>query len=98
MPLCSRCTGILLGYICGGCAIAYGTHAGVVPLLCVMAPLIVDGLGQYRGRWKSTNARRLVTGGLFGCAFPLFLRLLLLNAYQQGLSIGNLAKASMGGP
>jgi uncharacterized membrane protein len=39
-------------------------------LICLLAclPLLVDGIGQKRGKWESTNIRRVLTGLLFGTA------------------------------
>ena len=69
LPLCARCTGVLIGYLCAvlllvlGCVINY--------LLCLMflAPLVLDGGIQLLFNILSNNNRRFTTGIIFGIGF-----------------------------
>lgn len=82
-PICARCTGILLGYI--------GASIGVffikIPLLfcfALLIPIGVDGIGQYLGKWTSTNCRRLITGILAGIAIIYVATTIGKVGFQQG--------------
>jgi uncharacterized membrane protein len=80
----------------GICAIVAGAHFPCAVLLALMAPLVIDGFGQYYGKWKSTNARRLFSGFFFGFSILLFAKLLLLTGFAHGQKIGSLIKPLLG--
>ncbi|OQA70091.1 MAG: hypothetical protein BWY37_00551 [Firmicutes bacterium ADurb.Bin262] len=67
-PVCARCTGVLAGYVLGIVwAVLFGRwHI----LICLAAclPALIDGIGQQRKKWESTNLRRLFTGIPMGMA------------------------------
>ena len=67
-PICARCTGILVGSLT-----AFMTYILICcPIsVCVflIIPLVMDGFGQQLTAYESTNARRLITGLLFGFGF-----------------------------
>lgn len=65
-PVCARCTGILIGYIIGIIYIIFCNKLGYILELILMLPMLIDGIGQYRGYFVSTNIRRLITGILAG--------------------------------
>lgn len=66
LPLCARCTGILLGYILGiTIAIITSCRHSVYFLLCLI-PMIIDGGIQHLFGIISNNWRRLFTGILGG--------------------------------
>lgn len=65
-PVCARCTGILVGYIIGIIYIILCNKLGYTIELLLMLPMLIDGIGQYRGYFVSTNIRRLITGILAG--------------------------------
>lgn len=65
-PVCARCTGILIGYIIGIIYIIFCNKLGYILELILMLPILIDGIGQYRGYFVSTNIRRLITGILAG--------------------------------
>lgn len=66
LPVCARCTGILIGYILGIIYIIFCNKLGYILELLLMLPMLIDGIGQYRGYFVSTNIRRLITGILAG--------------------------------
>jgi len=68
-PICARCTGILIGYIIGIFYIIFCNKLGYTFELLLMVPMLIDGIGQYKGYFVSTNIRRLITGILGGIYF-----------------------------
>jgi len=75
-PVCARCTGLLLGQIAGIPLSLFFIKCDIRLLFCIAVfstlPLGVDGLGQLKKLWTSTNPRRLFTGlfcGLFVTVF-----------------------------
>jgi uncharacterized membrane protein len=67
MPYCSRCLGIFIGLMLGAMFSLYIIlDLKVWYIIGALAPMGVDGVGQLLGFWESTNALRLVTGGLAG--------------------------------
>ena len=64
LPLCARCTGIVIGHVLG--IVVSFFHR--LPFLCLLGtiPLMVDGLVQEFTSYESTNRRRLCTGILYG--------------------------------
>lgn len=72
-PICARCTGELIGILCGiPITFLYG-YAGFPLMALLMAPMVADGLIQRLTPYESTNLRRLLTGLLFGIAFDSLL-------------------------
>lgn len=66
LPLCARCTGILIGYFLG-VIIAFITKCSFHQFyLLLLIPMIVDGTIQQRYMIESNNLRRLITGILGG--------------------------------
>ena len=66
-PLCSRCTGILAGYLCSLLFLVVFNYFLSVPVCVIfLFPLILDGVIQLIFNIISNNARRFVTGLLFG--------------------------------
>jgi uncharacterized membrane protein len=69
LPICARCTGLLIG-IAAGCFVPIapylgsGVSIGLVSLL--VGPFLVDGITQLAGLRESTNPLRLVTGVIGG--------------------------------
>ncbi|WP_461245731.1 DUF2085 domain-containing protein [Treponema sp. R6D11] len=68
LPICSRCTGILIGQIIG--IILFLLKIKLSLIICVIFLLIMflDWFMQYKGKLESTNIRRLITGNLAGIA------------------------------
>jgi len=73
-PLCARCTGLFVGQAWGMLPGLLYIHRYIPDLrllflsaLISTAVLGIDGLGQLRGKWVSTNPRRFITG--VSCGF-----------------------------
>jgi uncharacterized membrane protein len=73
-PLCARCTGLLIGQVWGITLGILYIHQYIPDLrtlflfaLISVTALGIDGLGQLRGKWISTNPRRFITG--LACGF-----------------------------
>nr|WP_243156275.1 DUF2085 domain-containing protein [Clostridium sp. C2-6-12] len=77
-PICARCTGILIGYIIGILYIIFYNKLGYTFELILMVPLLIDGIGQYKGYFVSTNIRRLITGILGGISFICLSRMVIV--------------------
>lgn len=77
-PVCARCTGILLGYIVGLIYVTFWRKFNYILELSLIFPMLIDGIGQYRGYFVSTNIRRLITGILAGISVICFFRLLII--------------------
>ncbi|NLX93608.1 MAG: DUF2085 domain-containing protein [Clostridiales bacterium] len=67
-PVCARCTGVLLGYLLGILWLIVFSRWHIAFCLLACLPLIMDGIGQQKGKWESTNLRRLWTGLMLGMA------------------------------
>ncbi|MEI6578815.1 MAG: DUF2085 domain-containing protein [Eubacteriales bacterium] len=67
-PVCARCTGVLFGYPLGILWLIIFVHWNIGICLLACVPMIIDGIGQQRGKWESNNLRRLLTGLLLGMA------------------------------
>ena len=66
LPLCARCTGILIGYFVG-IFMAYLTDcANCLYMLLLFVPMVLDGGVQLLFKIESNNLRRLITGILGG--------------------------------
>lgn len=73
MFVCSRCFGILFGYIILSPILFFlGLKIGFYSII-LLVPLVFDGLLQYFKILKSTNFRRLVTGLIGGIGLGLFI-------------------------
>jgi len=68
LPLCARCTGILLGALASQVMAAIATASPLALKLRVLLllPMALDWLGQRVGVASSTNSRRVLTGFLCG--------------------------------
>jgi uncharacterized membrane protein len=75
-PVCARCTGLLFGQIIGFLLSLFFIKCEIRLLLClaVFSTLLlgVDGLGQLKKLWTSTNPRRFITGILCGNFVTIF--------------------------
>ena len=75
-PLCARCTGLLIGQSAALFLFLLFIHFDIRFLLCLAAASVlimgIDGLGQMKNLWLSTNPRRLVTGILCGLFVTVF--------------------------
>lgn len=73
-PICSRCTGELVGIIISFCF--YKVYKfKIITLIIFMIPMILDGGVQLVTNYESNNTKRFLTGFLFGYSLgSLFLR------------------------
>ncbi|MCL2128512.1 MAG: DUF2085 domain-containing protein [Treponema sp.] len=75
-PLCARCTGLLAGQAAGLFLFFLYAKFDLRLLFCAAAlsvlPLGIDGAGQLKKLWLSTNARRFFTGTLCGYFVTVF--------------------------
>ncbi len=72
-PICARCTGELIGILCGIPIIVFVGCADFPVTAAMMLPMVADGFLQLLTPYESGNYRRLVTGFLFGIAFVFLL-------------------------
>jgi uncharacterized membrane protein len=77
-PICARCTGILIGYLIGTIYLLFCNNPRYILEALLMVPLLIDGIGQYRGYFVSTNIRRLITGILAGISTICLLRMTIV--------------------
>jgi uncharacterized membrane protein len=68
-PVCSRCTGIILGEIIYLCFFKFSFKITKGISFLLMLPLMIDGTVQYTTKYISNNRRRLITGWLYGIGF-----------------------------
>lgn len=67
-PICSRCTGILLGQIIGVFIYLFGGRIPFYIDAIFLFIMFLDWYIQYKNIKKSTNFRRLITGSFAGIA------------------------------
>lgn len=85
LPLCSRCTGLLIGSLSGAAALHMLAknnrgNKGISTAACLglgaamLAPTAMDGAAEYFGGKESNNRRRLLTGLLAGAGCAIIER------------------------
>ncbi len=89
-PICARCTGILIGYFLGLLWLIIGYSSNIFMGLMFFIPLIIDGVGQYKGKWISNNPRRFLTGILAGMATILLVKYIAALGYSHGKAVKRL--------
>lgn len=77
-PLCARCTGIFIGFFIGMITIWFFVFSPLLSLFLISI-MIVDGYIQLKTRYESTNAKRFITGFLFGVAMVSLFTALLVS-------------------
>jgi uncharacterized membrane protein len=92
-PICSRCTGILIGYIIGIILLVltiFWPFFLLKPLivLILLIPLVLDGMIQYFTKYESNNIKRLITGILAGISIIFVIYYLAGFGYKLGKSCG----------
>lgn len=65
-PMCTRCTGLLGGYILGLILVILGNEINIFLNIMFIIIMLIDWLVQYKGIRMSNNFRRLFTGLLCG--------------------------------
>ncbi len=66
MPVCARCTGMMIGYLVAIVLFIMDMHLTFIASILLILPLIIDGSIQYKTRYTSNNLKRLVTGIMYG--------------------------------
>lgn len=89
-PLCSRCTGILIGYIIGILYFIFFDKINFFLALSLIIPLVIDGYGQYLGKWISNNGRRFFTGVLAGVGTVYIIYWIAVYGFTHGRDIARL--------
>lgn len=78
MPICARCTAILIGYLFTPLAI--GMHLTIpfyiILLMCI--PMLIDGFTQLWKWRESSNILRFLTGITFGIGQSLFISTIVM--------------------
>ena len=64
MPLCARCTGIVIGHITGVVVSIF--HEVPMATMLATIPLMLDGTIQKLTSYESNNRKRIFTGILYG--------------------------------
>ena len=80
-PICSRCTGILVGIFLAICTFFF-VQIPIYYLIIMTIPMIIDGSVQAKTKYESNNKLRFFTGLLFGYAgiqLSLILHLKAIN-------------------
>ncbi len=85
-PICARCTGILIGYLIA-IVMAFFIDIPLVFSFVLLIPIGIDGIGQYLGKWTSTNIRRLITGILAGIATIYIIIFIAKLGYSHGTKL-----------
>lgn len=84
MPICARCTGVLLGEILSVFFLIFGMRLDFFGAIILISIMGIDWLIQELGICESANSRRLITGilGGFGivCLYYKIL-ILILNVF-----------------
>ena len=77
MPLCARCTGIILGSILALILLIVVSQSTAVfswqMCLAMLLPMVMDGSIQLTGKYESNNLKRVISGILFGFSFILII-------------------------
>lgn len=68
LPVCARCTGIMLGEIIATIGVLFFLPRFLLCII-VMVPMLIDGTVQYRTKYVSNNTKRFFSGLLFGYGF-----------------------------
>jgi uncharacterized membrane protein len=86
-PVCARCTGLFVGQISGIILsvflMKYSLISLFIPAMFFLVLLGIDGLGQLKQKWTSTNTRRIISGLL--CSF--FVIIFLIKVIIIGAKI-----------
>lgn len=69
LPVCARCTGIIIGYIAAIVISIFDINIKSIICLLFILPIAIDGTIQYLTKYESNNIKRLLTGFLSGLGF-----------------------------
>lgn len=85
MPVCARCTGVLIGYLIALPIVILIPMNPLIPLGGCLV-MLIDWLLQFTKRLPSTNRRRLITGILGGAGLMYFyvqIFLFIISLFQR---------------
>lgn len=68
LPVCARCTGLLIGYILGIIGLMFSLKLPIFLAILFIIIMFIDGFIQLKGIKQSNNVRRVITGTLCGIA------------------------------
>ena len=81
-PICARCTGILLGYICAFVFLLLNIHINIYLSLILIVPMALDGTIQFFTSYESNNIKRLFSGFLAGIGFIWILLNIIFSLFK----------------
>ena len=85
-PICARCTGEFVGIIFSLFS-CFFFRCKVTTSLVLMIPMILDGFIQLLTSYESINARRFITGFLFGYGIFMLFVISTIAAFNFGRSL-----------
>lgn len=78
LPICSRCTGIILGYIISLLYTIFFKELYFSIEIALIVPMAIDGFLQLFTNYLSTNKKRFATGILAGFGFIQIIKSIVL--------------------
>ena len=87
-PICSRCTGELVGIIFSIIAMIFFTPLKIRYYFIIQIPMIIDGFIQLLTSYESNNTKRFITGFLFGYGLFSVFELSTIYAFKWGYVYG----------
>lgn len=57
---------MMIGYIFAVVLITAGISIGYLECIILIVPLVIDGVVQYKTRYRSNNLKRLMSGMMYG--------------------------------
>ena len=85
-PICARCTGELVGMILSLFSCFFFRLSILVSVLLLL-PMITDGVIQAVSSYESNNAKRFITGLLFGYGIIMLFVITSVMAFKFGLNL-----------
>lgn len=85
-PICARCTGELVGMILSLFS-CFFFRLSIVFSALLLLPMIIDGVVQAISSYESNNAKRFITGLLFGYGFMMLFVITSIMAFQFGVNL-----------
>ena len=82
MPVCARCTGIIIGYIIGIISLFFNLTLNIPTCIVLIVPMILDGSIQYLTSYRSNNIKRLITGLLSGFGLILLIKAIIVFVFK----------------
>lgn len=84
-PICSRCTGELVGIIFSLFS-CFFFKISITASIIIMLPMIADGFIQLKTSYESNNRRRFITGFLFGYGLFMIFIITTIMAFNFGFN------------